>query len=159
MASWLVWALAFVFLPPTHLKGWSKTMPATKKVFHLLLCKQSFLISWIFNEIWHNQLYLPLWITFFLKNNDLEDVKDRVPSHNGHKLFYKDMIMNMTITLNMRGLSYPSLTRSILWLLVPWVTCITRSSAPMLQTYKIGRSLSSMKNIFNYLCHVSMDER
>ena len=60
--------------------------------------------------------------------------------------------------LNVPGLSYPSLTRSISWLLMPRILVSPGHQQPWYWLCKTGRSLSYTREDFNNLCHVSVEE-
>ena len=57
------------------------------------------------------------------------------------------------LTLNVRGPSYFSLTRSISWLLMPWLLASPGYQQPWYWLCRIGRSLPYLRRNFNYLCH------
>ena len=56
-------------------------------------------------------------------------------------------------TLNVRGPSYLGLTRSISWLLVPWLLTSPGHHHPWYWLCRIGRFLSDLRKDFNYLDH------
>ena len=58
----------------------------------------------------------------------------------------------------MWGLSYPGLTVSISWLLMPWLLASPGHQHPWCWLCKLGKSLSYMRKDFNYLCHVIVEE-
>ena len=62
------------------------------------------------------------------------------------------------LTLNVQRLSYPGLTRSISWLLMPWLLVLSGHQHPWYWLCKIARFLPPMRKDFNYLCHISMEE-
>ena len=62
------------------------------------------------------------------------------------------------LTLKVRGPSYLGLTRSISWLLVPWLLASPGHQQPWYWLCKISKSWSYMRNDFNYLWHVSVGE-
>ena len=64
----------------------------------------------------------------------------------------------MALTLNVRGPSYLGLTRSISWLLMPWLLTSPEHQQPWYWLCKIGRSLSYSRRNFNYLCLISVEE-
>ena len=66
--------------------------------------------------------------------------------------------MNMLITLNVRGPSYLGLTRSISWLLMPWLLTSPGHQQPWYWLYRICRSLSYLRKDFKYLCHINVEE-
>ena len=62
------------------------------------------------------------------------------------------------LTLNGRGPSYLGLTRSISWLLMPWLLSSPGHQQPWCWLCRIGRSLSYLRKDFNYLCHIIVEE-
>ena len=60
------------------------------------------------------------------------------------------------LTLNVRGPSYLDLTRSISWLLMPWLLRSPGHQQPWYWLYRICRSFSYWRNDFK--CHINMDE-
>ena len=61
-------------------------------------------------------------------------------------------------TLNVRGPSYLGLTRSISWLLMPWLLASPGHQQPWYWLYRMGRSLSYLRKDFNHLCHINVEE-
>ena len=61
-------------------------------------------------------------------------------------------------TLNVQGLTYLSLTRSISWLLMPWLLVSPGHQHPWYWLCRIGQSLSYLRKDFNYLGHVNVEE-
>ena len=61
-------------------------------------------------------------------------------------------------TLNVRGPSYLGLTRSISWLLMPWLLTSPRHRQPWYLLYRICRSLSYLRKDFRNLSHINMEE-
>ena len=55
------------------------------------------------------------------------------------------------LTLNVRGPSYLGLTRSILWLLMPWLLTSPGHQQPWYWLCRIGMFLSYLRKDFNYL--------
>ena len=66
--------------------------------------------------------------------------------------------VRVTLTLNVRGLSYLGLTRSISWLLMPWLLMSPGHQQPWYWLYRICRSFSYLREDFKYLCHINVDE-
>ena len=62
------------------------------------------------------------------------------------------------LTLNGRGPIWLGLTRSISWLLMPWLLVSPGHQQPWYWLYRIGRSLSYSRRNFNYLCLISVEE-
>ena len=81
---------------------------------------------------------------------------------------YQNYILNLLphlpganeLTLNVWRLSYPGLTRSVSWSLMPWLLALPGHQQPWywLCRQGISRSLSYMRKNFNYLCCVSVEE-
>ena len=61
-------------------------------------------------------------------------------------------------TLNVRGPSYLGLTRSISWLLMPWLLTSPGHQQPWYWLYRICRSFSYLRKDFKYLCHINVEE-
>ena len=62
------------------------------------------------------------------------------------------------LTLNVLGPNYLGLTRSISWLLMPWLLASPGHQQPWYWLHRIIRSLSFLRKEFNYLCHVNMEQ-
>ena len=62
------------------------------------------------------------------------------------------------LTLNVRGPSYLGLTRSISWLLMPWLLTSPGHQHPWYWLCRIGRFLSYLRKDFNHLCHANVAE-
>ena len=73
------------------------------------------------------------------------------------QLLYIKSLM-LCLTLNVRGPSYLGLTKSILWLLMPWLLASPEHQQPWYLLCRIGRSLYYSRRKFNYLCHISVEE-
>ena len=58
----------------------------------------------------------------------------------------------------MRGPSYLSLTRSISWLLMPWLLTSPGHQQPWYWLCRIGRFLSYMRKDFNYLRRINVEK-
>ena len=72
------------------------------------------------------------------------------------------LLMHICVTwpqwVNMQGPSYPSLTRSISWLLMPWILASPRHQHPWHWLCKIGKFLSYTRKDFNCLCTLIVEE-
>ena len=64
----------------------------------------------------------------------------------------------LLLTFNMWGRSYLSLTRSISWLLMPWLLASPGHQQPWYWLCKKGKSWFHTRKDFNYLWHVSVEE-
>ena len=62
------------------------------------------------------------------------------------------------LTLNMWGPSYLGLTRSISWLLMPWLLTSPGHQQPWYWLCRIGRFLSYLSKDFNYLRHINVEK-
>ena len=63
------------------------------------------------------------------------------------------------LTLNVRGPGYLGLTRSISWLLMPWLLTSPGYQQPWywLPVCRICRSWSYLRKDINYLCHINVE--
>ena len=61
------------------------------------------------------------------------------------------------LTLNVRGPSYHDLTRSISWLLMPWLLTSPGHQQPWYWLYWISRPWSYLRKDFKYLCHINVE--
>ena len=62
------------------------------------------------------------------------------------------------LTLNMRGPSFLGLTRSISWLLMPWLLTSPEHQQPWYWLYRICRSFSYLGKGFKYMCQINVEE-
>ena len=62
------------------------------------------------------------------------------------------------LTLNVRGPSYLGLTRSISWLLMPWLLTSPEHQQPWYWLCRIGRFLSYLWKNFNYLRRINVEK-
>ena len=68
------------------------------------------------------------------------------------------LIMQANLTLNVRGPSYLGLTRSISWLLMPWLLTSPGHQQPWYWLCRIGRFLSYLRKDFNYLRRTNVEK-
>ena len=61
------------------------------------------------------------------------------------------------LTLNVRGPSYLGLTRSISWLLMPWLLTSTGHQQPWYWLHRICQSSFYLRKNFKYLCHTNVE--
>ena len=66
--------------------------------------------------------------------------------------------VNILLTLNVRGPSYLGLTRSISWLLMPWLLTSPGHQQPWYWLYGIFRFFSYLRKCFKYLCQINVEE-
>ena len=87
-----------------------------------------------------HQFDVDMWVFLVLKefrrlttNDDFDCNEERI---SGSWLSMKTLLTALwaILTLNVRGPSYLSLTRSISWLLMPWLLNVARTSAAMILT-------------------------
>ena len=68
------------------------------------------------------------------------------------------MPQNHALTLNVRGPSYLGLTRSISWLLMPWLLTSPGHQQPWYWLYRICRSFPYLRKCFKYLCQINVED-
>ena len=73
-------------------------------------------------------------------------------------LINKEYLADGIFTLNVRGRSYLGLTRSISWLLMPWLLTSPGHQQPWYWLYRICRSFSYLSEDFKYLCHINEEK-
>ena len=61
------------------------------------------------------------------------------------------------LTLNMWGPSYLGLTRSISWLLMPWLLTSPGHQQPWYWLCRICKSWSYLRKDFKYMCHINVE--
>ena len=82
------------------------------------------------------------------------------------KIFYKfdlnltwtNVVRFLIKTLNVRGQSHLGLTRSISWLLMPWLLTSPGHQQPWHWLHRICRCLSYLRKDFKYLCQINVEE-
>ena len=62
------------------------------------------------------------------------------------------------LTLDVRGPSFLGLTRSISWLLMPWLLTSPGHQQPWFWLCRICRSFSYLRKCFKYLCQINVEE-
>ena len=62
------------------------------------------------------------------------------------------------LTLNVRGPSYLGSTRSISWLLMPWLFASPGHQQPWYWLCRMGRPLFYLRKDFNHLCQINKEE-
>ena len=63
-----------------------------------------------------------------------------------------------TTSFNVRGLSYPGITKSIPWLLMPWLLTSPGHQQPWYWLCRIGIFLSYLRKDFNYLRRINVEK-
>ena len=71
---------------------------------------------------------------------------------------YPDLPGNNELTLDVRGPSYLLDSRSISWLLMPWLLASPGHQHPWYWPCRIGRSVPYLRKDFKYLCHINVEE-
>ena len=92
--------------------------------------------------------------------NDSNRTWTSVWTHETHPITHPDgqAMGCCLLTLNVQGLSYLGLTRSISWLLMPWLLTSPGHQQPWYWQYSICRSFSYLRKDFKYLCHINVHE-
>ena len=84
---------------------------------------------------------------------------DRIISTMGFPVLVRRHIyIELTLTLNVRGPSYLGLTRSISWLLMPWLLTSPGHQQPWYWLCRMGRFLSYFRKDFNYLRRINVEK-
>ena len=73
------------------------------------------------------------------------------------QLFPNTEVLHVVKTLNVRGPSYLGLTRSIPWLLMPWLLTSPGHQQPWYWLYRICRTWSYLGKDFKYLCNINVE--
>ena len=66
--------------------------------------------------------------------------------------------LTFAVSMSDGGLSYLGLTRSISWLLMPWLLTSPGHQQPWYWLSRIGLFLSYLRNDFNYLCRINVEK-
>ena len=82
----------------------------------------------------------------------------QVTSHYQISCHHMASLGHNELTLSMRGPSYLGLTRSISWLLMPWVLMSPGHQQPWYWLYRICTSFSYLRKDFKYLCQINVEE-
>ena len=72
--------------------------------------------------------------------------------------WYMVLTCGHALTLKVRGPSYLGLSRSISWLLMPWLLTSPGHQQPWYWLYRICRSFSYLRKCFKYLCQINVEE-
>ena len=67
-------------------------------------------------------------------------------------------LAELGLTLNVRGPSYLGLTRSVSWLLMPWLLTSPGHQQPWFWLCRIGKFLSYLRKDFNYLRSINVEK-
>ena len=118
---------------------------------YLLLNPMKFIWGHYHKKIWRYQ-----W------KKKIEDstfkIKSRYPRVNELMKYLMRYNLPFRRLLNMRGPSYLGLTRSILWLLMPWLLVSPGHQQSWYWLYRISRSLSYLRKDFNYLYNTNEED-
>ena len=111
-----------------------------------------------------------LWRDYFNQHNLLLlDSQEEISMKSWYNTFYKRLNFNMLqefwplcpeaneLILNVRGPSYLGLTRSIWWLLMPWLLTSPGHQQPWYWLCRICRSWSYLRKDFKYMCHINVE--
>ena len=120
-------------------------------------CWQSPII--LHNNLYFNGVCMALsparWVaavgTLCIHGNQLHA---NIMNHFGVELLHGKCFV---LTLNVRELSYLGLTRSISWLLMPWLLTSPGHQQPWCWLCRICKSWSYLRNNFKYLCHINVE--
>ena len=145
----LVWKAWVAFIEGSHCtctlyNGW-----VLHSVLHttlLVLKKFRIFSSWFFSWYFHWRCWTLCILSFERKE---------IYIYIHVSAFY---IIFQWFTLNVWGLSYLSLIRSISWLLMPWLLTWPGHQQPWYWLYRICRSFSYLRNDFEYLCQINVEE-
>ena len=150
-----------------YLVNWQKN--ASKKRRSPLLknmaCRLFGARSWKWSNT-HSQLFVPwgknpmkfesifkhlLWI------NCTWNIVCRIALGLNVTMWYICLPIRGWLTLNVRGPSYLDLTRSISWLLMPWLLTSPGHQQPWYWLYRICSSFSYLRNDFKYPCDINVE--
>ena len=74
-----------------------------------------------------------------------------------HEVWFQLPLSSQELTLNVRGPSYLGLTRSISWLLMPWLLTSPGHQQPWYWLCRVCRSWPYLRKDFKYLCHINAE--
>ena len=106
----------------------------------------------VVNYVWVVLSRLKYFITEIFPSSFLFQIFTKI---NFHKYSF---ILCSILTLNVRGPSYLSLTRSISWLLMPWLLTSPGHQQPWYWLCRIGRFLSYLRKDFSYLRRINVEK-
>ena len=139
----LIFAVKFI-ISDHWFRQWLITCPVPSRCLN----KYWLIVNWTLR--YKFQWYLNLTIMVFTEKMHLK------MSSVIWQPFYSWLIV---LTLNVRGPSYLGLTRSISWLLMPWLLTSPEHQQPWYWLCRIGRFLSYLRKDFNYLCRINLEKR
>ena len=125
------------------------------KIMHVNICarlrhtgaqivhKHSCCMIWFYNRLW---LALALHIDSISRNSFTQNL-GKIP-----------LGWAFLLTLKVRGPSYLSLTRSLSWLLMPWLLTSPGHQQSWYFLCRIGRFLSYLRKDLNYLWYINMEK-
>ena len=98
---------------------------------------------------WHENALFYAYI--LLKGHCHEPLLEEQLSH------LQPSVKKHILTLNMRGQSNLCLTRSISWLMMPWLLTSPGHQQQWYWLWRICRSWSYLRKDYKYLCHINME--
>ena len=150
-----------------HPASYTRTNCTPLLMFPLLsprICPSSILISHFVNDVvnFSTTMLLPKLLSddkiLYAIVRNIEEVRRK---HNAFRM----ICVNGTLPeklfflyINGRGSSYLGLTRSVSWLLMTWLLVSPGHQQPWHWLCSIGRFLSCLREYFNFLCHIIVEE-
>ena len=97
-----------------------------------------------------------------ISRDDVDPISWKIPSSASEELTLEMALKFLlaVLTLNVQGPSYLGLTRSISWLLMPWLLTSPTSPGRQQQWYwqcRKCRSWSYLRKDFKYMCHINVE--
>ena len=114
-------------------------------------------------ELRLSNLLVQQWyfLIFYKDKEELICQSNSISAGLGHRsgVNFEDCISNYIFQgLNVLGLSHLGLTRSISWLLMPWLLSSPGHQQPWYWLCRIGRFLSYLRKDFNYLRRINVEK-
>ena len=128
-----------------------------KSLFHVRLLERVFI-----KKTYDDTMINTLWnIRFPLKCSLFVIVKPYISEQeciNLRRMVSMNVLPDAYLTLTVRRPSYSGLTRSISWLLMPWLLTSPGHQQPWYWIYRICRSFSYLRKDFKYLCQTNVEK-
>ena len=121
-------------------------------ICHFVSCYNKFSLTEIFDVDFASLAFKRIFINFQWVT------KSRLALQSFAIFFFFFFRTVAELTLNMQGLSYPSLTRSVSWLLMSWLFVSPGHQHLWYWLCRIDKFLSSIRKDFNYLSYISTEE-
>ena len=118
----------------------------------------TFLLKKNNNTVYILQIPLIESLCWTLGNNLSNCCKEMGFRFAWHQFHTRKSYAAYDLTLNVQGLSYLGLARSISWLLMPWLLMSPGHQQPWYWLYRICRSSSYLREDFKYLCDINVEE-